>query len=73
MNNVSICLTLNSDKFIKLSEKNSNSDVISLHVYKNTPYKMILPLGLTAYCETNATTSPAKEKTYRIKDILQLI
>ena len=30
--------------------KNSNSDIISLHVYNNSPYKITLPLGLLGYC-----------------------
>ena len=47
--------------------KNSNSDIISLHVYKNSPYKILLPLGLLGYCETNATISPIKEVAYRVK------
>ena len=51
-------------KFFKISIssikylKNTNSDIISLHVYNNTPYQITLPLGLLGYCETNATTSP---------------
>ena len=54
--------------------KNSNSDIISLHVYNNsTKYKITLPLGLLGYCETNATTSPTKEVAYRVNNILQLL
>ena len=41
--------------------KKSNSDIISLHVYNNSPYKIRPPLGLLGYCETNATISPTKE------------
>ena len=44
--------------------KDSNSDMISLHVYNNSPYKIILPLGLLGYCETNATISPTKTIRY---------
>ena len=53
--------------------KNSNSDIISLHVYNNSQYKITLLLGLLGYCETNATTSPTKEVAYRINNILQLL
>ena len=53
--------------------KSSNSDVISLHVYNNSPYKLTLPLGLLGYCETNATTSLTKEVAYKVNNILQLL
>ena len=53
--------------------KNSNSDIISLHVYNNSPYKITLPLEILGYCETNATTSPTKEVAYRVKKILHLL
>ena len=53
--------------------KNSDSDIISLHVYNNSPYKKTLPLGLLGYCETNATTSPTKEVSNRVNKILQLL
>ena len=51
----------------------SNSDIISLHVYNNSPYQITLPLGLLGYCETNATTSPTNEVAYRVNNILQLL
>ena len=35
-------ITISSIKYLK----NTNSDIISLHVYNNTPYQVILPLGL---------------------------
>ena len=35
-------ITISSIKHLK----NTNSDIISLHVYKNTPYQITLPLGL---------------------------
>ena len=57
----------------KLYMKNSNSDIISLHVYNNSPYKLTRPLGLLGYCETNATTSPTKEVAYRVINLLQLL
>ena len=47
-------ITISSIKYLK----NTNSDIISLHVYNNTPYRITLPLGLLEFCETNATTSP---------------
>ena len=53
--------------------KNSNSDIISLHVYNHSPYKITLPLGLLGYCETNATTSPTTEVAYRVNNMLHLI
>ena len=62
-------ITISSIKY----EKNTNSDIISLHVYNNTPNKVTLPLGLLGYCETNATTSPVKEIAYRVNNILQLL
>ena len=62
-------ITISSVKYLK----NTNSDIISLHVYNNTPYKTTLPLGLLGYCETNATTSPKIEVAYRVNNILQLL
>ena len=53
--------------------KNSNSDIISLHLYNNSSYRITLPPILLAYCETNAKTSPAKELAYRVNNILQLL
>ena len=66
-------------KFLKITIsfikylKNTNSDIISLHVYNNTPYQVTLHLGLLGYCETNATISPIHEKAYRVNNILQLL
>ena len=62
-------ITISSIKYTK----NSNSDIISLHVYNNSPYKIILPPGLLGYCETNASTFPTKEVAYRVNIILQLL
>ena len=62
-------ITISSIKY----ERNTNSDIISLHVYNNTPNRVTLPLGLSGYCETNATTSPIKEVAYRVNNILQLL
>ena len=59
-------ITISSIKYLK----NSNSDIISLHVYNNTPYQVTLPLGLLGYCETNATISPVYEKAYRVNNII---
>ena len=53
--------------------KNSDSDILSLHFYKNSPYKITQPLGISVYCKTNATTSPTKEVAYRVKNVLQLL
>ena len=66
-------------KFFKIKissikySKNTNSDIISLHVYNNTPYQVTLPLGFLGYCETNATISPINEVAYRLNSILQLL
>ena len=61
-------ITISSIKYLK----NTNSDIISLHVYNNTPYQVTLPLGLLGYCKTN-TISPVHEKAYRVNTILQLL
>ena len=62
-------ITISSIKY----SKNTNSDIISLHVYNNTPYQVTLPLGLLGYCETNATISPINEVVYRVNNIIQLL
>ena len=62
-------ITISSIKY----SKNTNSDIISLHVYNNTPYQVTLPIGLLGYCETNATISPIKEVAYRVNNILKLL
>ena len=62
-------ITISSIKYMK----HSNSDIISLHVYNNSPYQITLPLGLLGYCQTNATTSPTTEVAYRVNNILQLL
>ena len=62
-------ITISSIKYLK----NTNSDIILLHVYNNTPYQVTLPLGLLGYCETNATISPIREVAYRVNNILQLL
>ena len=62
-------ITISSIKY----SKNTNSDIISLHMYNNTPYQVTLPLGLLGYCETNATISPIKEVAYRVNNILKLL
>ena len=61
-------ITISSIKYLK----NTKSDIISLHIYNNTPYQITLLLGLLGYCETNATTSPINEVAYRVNIILQL-
>ena len=53
--------------------KYSNSDIIWLHVYNNSPYQITLDIGLLGYCETNATTSPTNEVAYRVNNILELL
>ena len=62
-------ITISSIKY----SKNTNSDIISLHVYNNTPYQITLPLGILGYCKTNATISPIIEVAYRVNNILQLL
>ena len=53
--------------------KNTNSDIISLHEYNNTPYQVTFSSGLLGYCKTNATISPIHEIAYRVNNILQLL
>ena len=55
------------------SEKHSNSDIISLHVYNNSSYQITLPLGFLGFCETSATTLPTNEVAYRVNNLLQLL
>ena len=62
-------ITISSIKY----SKNTNSDIISLHVYNNTPYQVTLRLGLLGYCKTNATISPINEVAYRVNNILKLL
>ena len=62
-------ITLSSIK----NMKHSNSYIISLHVYHNSPNQITLPLGLLGYSETNATTSPTNEVAYRVNNILKLL
>ena len=62
-------ITISSIKYMK----NSNSDIISLHVYNNSPYQITLPLGLLGCCKIDATTSPTNEVAYRVNNILQLL
>ena len=62
-------ITISSIKYSKIT----NSDIISLHVYNNTPYQITLSLGLLGYYETNATISPINEVAYRVNNILQLL
>ena len=40
-------------------------------MYNNSPYKITLPLGLSGYCEINATFSPTIEISYRVNNILK--
>ena len=58
-------VTISSIKYMK----DSNSDMISLYVYNNSPYKITLPLGLLGFCETNAIIFPTKEVAYRVNNI----
>ena len=62
-------ITISSIKY----SKNTNSDIISLHVFNNKPYQVTLPLGFLGYCETNATISPINEEAYHTNNILQLL
>ena len=62
-------ITISSIKYLK----NTNFDIISLHVFNNTPYQVTLPLGILGYRETNATISPIHEVAYRVNNILQLL
>ena len=62
-------ITISSIKYLK----STNSDIISPHLFNNTPYQITLPYGLLGYCETNATTLPINEVAYRVNKILQLL
>ena len=62
-------VTISSIKYMK----NSNSDLISLHIYNTSPNKITLPLGLLDYFETNSTISPTKAIAYRVNNVLQLL
>ena len=62
-------VTISSIKYTK----NTNSDKISLHVYNNSLYKIILLLGLLGYCETNATISAKIEIACTFKIFLRLL
>ena len=53
--------------------KHSNSDIISLHLYNNSPYQITLPLGLLGYCEKEVTTLPTNEVAYRVNNLLHLL
>ena len=53
--------------------KDGNSDIMSLHVYKNSAYKTTLPLGHLGYYETNTTFSPTIEIAYGVNNILKLL
>ena len=62
-------VTVSSIKYMK----NKSSDIISLHVFNNSRYKITLPIGLLGYCETDAPTSPTKKVAYRKNNIIQLL
>ena len=62
-------VTISSMKYTK----NTNSDIISLHVYNKSLYKTTLPLGLLGYREINATISPTIETAYRVNNFLKLL
>ena len=62
-------VTISSIKYMK----NTKSDIFSLHVHNNSPYKISLHLGLSGYFETNATISPTLEVTNRVNNILKLL
>ena len=53
--------------------KSSNSDIISLHIDNNFPYKITLPLELLDFCETNAKRFPTKEVAYRVIKFSKLL
>ena len=64
-----IRVTISSIKYAK----NTDTDVIPLHVNNNSPNKITLPLGLSANCETNAPLYPTQEKVFRVNSILKLL
>ena len=52
---------------------NTISNMMPLHVYNDSLYRITLPLGLLGRCETNATISPTVETAYRVNKILKII
>ena len=66
-------------KFLRLGTssikytKDTNSDVISLHVYNNSPHKITLHLGTLGYGETIATLHPTEERSFRVNKSLKLL
>ena len=59
-----------SIKFIR----DTNTDVISLHQYNNSTYKIILSfLGLLGYCRTNAKSHPTQARAFRFEKNLKLL
>ena len=53
------------------SAENSNTDTIALHVYKNSPKKIIFPIGLLKFCKTNAEIYSTQENIF-LKTIIIL-
>ena len=53
--------------------KETNSDIIFLHVHINSSYKITLRLELLGYCQTNASIHPTEERAFRVNNILKLL
>ena len=62
-------VTISSIKY----SKDTNSDVTSLQVHSNSPYKNTLPLGLLGCCETNATFHPTEERAFSLNIVSKLL
>ena len=52
---------------------NTDTDVISLQVYNNSPYNFTLYKIVLGFCEKNATFCPLQKKAFRINNILKLL
>ena len=66
-------------KFIRVTissietTKNTNSDINSMHVYNNSPFKITLLLGLSGYCETKEIIFPTIGIAYKVNIVLNLL
>ena len=62
-------VTISSIKYAK----HTNTDIIALHVYQNSSYKITFPLSHLGYCNTNTTFYPTQERAYRVINISKLL
>ena len=57
----------------KKNSKNTNTDIIALHIYIKSPYKVTFSLGSLGYCKTNATFHFTHERAYKVNTNLKLL